>query len=96
MTNYDSSIVENMIRNYFTLKETDLTEYADLRMDLQTGLEKLREESYDTYKTLMGVFAFGNSIQIQAELDGITKMQVHRRLASGLWFVTLVMNGVFV
>lgn len=96
MMTYDSSLVENMIRHYFTLKETNLTEYADLQMDLQTGLNRLREEDHPTYKTLMGVFAFGNSIQMQAELDKITKMQVHRRLDSGLWFVTLVMNGVFV
>jgi len=95
MNHYTSDIVENMIRNYYTLQDTELTEYVSLQMDLNKGLDRLREEDYDTYKTIMGVFAFGNSIQAQAKLDNITKMQVHRRLSSGLWFVTLVMNGVF-
>lgn len=96
MTEYSPQFVENLVRNLYTLKDTDLTEYTDLLMDVERGLERLKAEDANTYKTLMGVFAFGNSIHGQAKLDNITKMQVHRRLDNGLWFITNIMNGVFV
>lgn len=95
MTEYKANVVENMIRNYFTLKETSLVEYADMKLDMEQGLRRLQEEDDSSYNTLMGVFALGNSIQAQAEKDKITKMQVHRRLNDGLTFITNIMNGVF-
>jgi hypothetical protein len=92
---YQSETVENMLRNYFVLVESDIVEYSDMKLDLQNALERLKQENPITYETMMGVFAMGNSIQGQAEKNKITKMQVHRRLDRGLHFVTNVMNGVF-
>ena len=92
---YTTELVENMLRGYMTLRENDLVEYADLKMDIDTGLKRLKEETPRTYNTLVGVFVFGNSIIMQAEQDNISKMQVHRRLDSGLQYVTNIMNGVF-
>lgn len=96
MTDYSPQIVENVIRNYWSIQDTGLVEAQDILMDVDRGLQRLKDEDPNVYSTVMGVFAFGNSIQGQAKLDNITKMQVHRRLSMGLEFVTNIMNGVFV
>ena len=41
MTEYKANVVENMIRNYFTLKETSLVEYADMKLDMEQGLRQI-------------------------------------------------------
>ena len=95
MEPYTTETVENMLRGYMLLRENDLVDYADIKMDIDMGLKRLKEEAPKTYGTLVGVLVFGNSILLQAKEDNISKMQVHRRLDSGLQYVTNIMNGVF-
>jgi hypothetical protein len=92
---YTTEQVENMLRGYMVLRENDMVDYADLKMDIDMGLKRLKEDTPNTYGTIVGVFVFGNSIIMQAKQDNISKMQVHRRLDSGLQYVTNIMNGVF-
>lgn len=90
---YETDIVENLLRNYYMLQSHTDTEYLEYKIDLEAGLKTLQEQSKKLYYTVVNVFICGNPIQEQALNDGVTTRQVARRLHDGLYLLTLFMNG---
>jgi hypothetical protein len=90
---YQTSIVENMLRNYYSLKEHTDPTFTDMYVDLITGLKELYRANKILYKTIINVFVLGYPIVKQAELDNITTRQVSYRLDDALSTLTSIMNG---
>lgn len=94
---YTNQIVEAGLREYQSLTGLLLTsgneETKALKLDLDAGLAKLQKQQKTLYKTLIGVFVLGNSIQEQAEQMSTSTRQVSRRLHDGVHMLTMIMNG---
>jgi hypothetical protein len=90
---YQNDIVENLLRNYYSLNTTDDLVLRDYKIDLDIALAKLKEYSGVLYLTIVNVFVNGMPIQEQAKLDDVSRMQVNRRLHDALHVLTMIMNG---
>jgi hypothetical protein len=90
---YQNDIVENLLRNYYSLNTTDDLLLRDYKIDLDIALAKLKEYSGVLYLTIVNVFVNGMPIQEQAKLDDVSRMQVNRRLHDALHVLTMIMNG---
>ena len=93
---YQSDIVENMLRNYYSLQSHDTPEFADMFVDLATGLKELKRHDSVLYYTIVSVFVNGMPIQDQALNDGVTPRMISYRLNDGLSTLTKLMNGELV
>lgn len=90
---YTSEIVENLLRNYYTLQQHPDSTFAFYKLDLENGLKSLKQQSEVLYFTIVNVFVNGMPIQDQAYNEGVSTRQVNRRLHDGLHALTLIMNG---
>lgn len=90
---YEIEIVENLLRNYYSLQSHPDSAYSFYKVDLEKGLKDLKKQSTTLYNTIVNVFISGMPIQDQAYNDGVTTRQVSRRLHDGLYLLTLLMNG---
>ena len=90
---YTSEMVENLLRNYYSLQSSAETEFAEYYIDIHASLMTMKKESKVLYSTIVNVFVNGVPIQQQAAKEGITSRQVSRRLHDGLDVLTMIMNG---
>jgi len=90
---YQSDIVENMLRNYYMLQFQESPDFADLFVDIAAGLRDLKKYNSVLYYTIVGVFVNGIPIQDQALNDGVTPRMISYRLTDGLSTLTKLMNG---
>lgn len=90
---YTTNIVENLLRNYYTLQQHPDSTFSFYKLDLENGLKALKQQSEVLYFTVVNVFVNGMPIQDQAYKDSVTTRQVNRRLHDGLHALTLIMNG---
>lgn len=92
---YTTEIVENLLRNYYSLQShTDAT-FSDYFVDLTNSLSVMKRESEVLYSTIVNVMVNGMPIQEKATIDGVTTRQVNYRLHDGLDLLTMIMNGEF-
>lgn len=90
---YKNDIVENLLRNYYSLQTHPDSTFSDYKVDLDQALAKLKNYSSVLYSTVVNVFVNGVPIQEQARTDEVSRMQVNRRLHDGLHMLTMIMNG---
>lgn len=90
---YKNDIVENLLRNYYSLQTHPDSTFSDYKVDLDQALAKLKNYSSVLYSTVVNVFVNGVPIQEQARIDEVSRMQVNRRLHDGLHMLTMIMNG---
>lgn len=90
---YQTSIVENLLRNYYSLQVHPDSAFSFYKLDLENGLKSLKRQNEVLYFTIVNVFVNGMPIQDQAEKDGVTTRQVNYRLHDALYALTLIMNG---
>ena len=98
MSKYTTQEVEGYLREYTLLKHaatynSDNENLIVDLLDLDSGLRKLQKMNANLYKTLVGVFVYGNPIQEQANIMDVSKRQINRRLDDGLHVLTMIMNG---
>ena len=93
--NYTEEIVENLLRNYYSLQAHTDSTFSPYKVDLDKSLERLKSESVTLYNTIVNVFINSKPITAQATDDGVTNRQVTRRLHDGLYMLTLIMNGEY-
>lgn len=91
---YQKSIVENILRNYYALKEHHDPEFANMYVDVAEGMRILRKKNLTFYDTLVNVFILGNTIVLEAERENATTRQISYRLDIALDMLTDIMNGV--
>jgi len=92
---YEADIVENLLRYYHSLPTSPESTFCDYKVDIDIALPKLKQHSIPLHDALVGVFTNGVPIQEQADIDGVSRMQIHRRLYDGLHLMTMIMNGEF-
>jgi hypothetical protein len=90
---YQTSIVENMLRNYYSLQDHTDTEFTDMYVDLMMGLKALFKQNKTLYDTIVNVFVLGYPIVQYVKMSGTSKRQVHYNLDRGLTLLTNIMNG---
>lgn len=91
---YTKQMVEECMRNYTLLSRVSTNkELLVVKMDLDTAVKKLEHHSKNLHDTLIGVFFYGNPIQVQAKKMSVSKRQIMRRLDDGLHMLTMIMNG---
>jgi len=93
---YTTSIVENLLRNYYSLQQHPDSTFSFYYLDLVDGLKELYKQNAVLYYTLVNVFISGMPIQDQAYNDGVTTRMINYRLNEGLEMLTNLMNGVTV
>ena len=90
---YTTEIVENLLRNYYSLQQHPDSTFSDYYVDLTSGLNTMKQNSEILYSTIVNVFVNGMPIQEKAKMDGVTTRQVNYRLHDGLDLLTIIMNG---
>jgi hypothetical protein len=94
---YQKQEIEAYLREYTTLQVCVVYGYDDdlsvAKIDLDNAIRKLQKSSPNLYKTIMGVFVYGNPIQEQAKQMDVSKRQISRRLDDGVHMLTMIMNG---
>ena len=94
---YTKQEIEVYLREYTTLQTVIAyngnEDLAVIKLDLDNSIRKLHSTNTNLYKTLVGVFVCGNSIQKQAKEMKVSKRQINRRLDDALHLLTLIMNG---
>lgn len=90
---YQSSVVENLLRNYYSLQQHPDSTFSSYYMDVTYGLKELLRKNHVLYLTIVDVFVNGMPIQEQAEKMGVTTRQVNYRLNDALALLTSIMNG---
>ena len=90
---YTTSIVENLLRNYYTLQQHPDSTFSFYKMDLENSLKALKRQNEVLYFTIVNVFVNGMPIQDQAYKDSVTTRQVNYRLHDALDALTKIMNG---
>ena len=90
---YKNSIVENLLRAYYTLQQHPDSTFTVYKLDLELALRKMKQHNNVLYSTVVNVFVNGVPIQEQAATDSVTTRQVNRRLHDGLHLLTMIMNG---
>lgn len=93
---YTTNIVENLLRNYYSLQQHPDSAFSFYYLDLVDGLKELYKQNAVLYYTLVNVFISGMPIQDQAYNDGVTTRMINYRLNEGLEMLTNLMNGVTV
>jgi hypothetical protein len=93
---YTKTVVENLLRNYYSLQQHPDSTFSFYYLDLVYGLKELYKQNSVLYYTLVNVFISGMPIQDQAYNDGVTTRMVNYRLNDGLEALTNLMNGVTV
>lgn len=93
---YTKTVVENLLRNYYSLQQHPDSTFSFYYLDLVDGLKELYKQNSVLYYTLVNVFVSGMPIQDQAYNDGVTTRMVNYRLNDGLEILTSLMNGVTV
>jgi hypothetical protein len=93
---YTISIVENLLRNYYSLQAHPDSTFSFYKVDIETALKRLQRENYTLYSTIVNVFINGNPITEQALDEDVSIRQVSRRLHDGLYALTFIMNGEIV
>lgn len=93
---YTTNIVENLLRNYYSLQQHPDSTFSFYYLDLVDGLKELYKQNAVLYYTLVNVFISGMPIQDQAYNDGVTTRMINYRLNEGLEILTNLMNGVTV
>lgn len=93
---YTTNIVENLLRNYYSLQQHPDSTFSFYYLDLVDGLKELYKQNAVLYYTLVNVFISGMPIQDQAYNDGVTTRMINYRLNEGLEMLTNLMNGVTV
>lgn len=91
---YETTIVENLLRNYYSLQRHPDSTFSDYYVDISNGLKSLKKQNIILYSTIVSVFVNGMPIQDRAFDDGVTTRQVNYRLHDGLELLTNIMNGV--
>ena len=90
---YTNSIVENLLRAYYSLQQHPDSTFSEYKIDLEAALRTMKKNNRSLYSTVVNVFVNGVPIQEQAENDSVTTRQVNRRLHDGLHLLTMIMNG---
>lgn len=90
---YQSEIVENLLRNYYSLQQHPDSTFSVYYIDLTYGLKELLARNNVLYLTIVDVFVNGMPIQEQADKMGVTTRQVSYRLNDALELLTNIMNG---
>jgi hypothetical protein len=90
---YEKEIVENLLRNYYSLQRHPDSTFSHYYLDIAYGLKELKKQSEVLYFTIVNVFVNGMPIQDQALNDGVTTRMVNYRLNDGLEALTNIMNG---
>lgn len=90
---YTTEIVENLLRNYYSLQQHPDSTFSFYYIDLTNSLEVLKRNSPVLHSTIINIFVNGMPIQEKAKRDGVSRMQVNRRLYDGLDVLTMIMNG---
>lgn len=94
---YKKQETEAYLREYTTLQACVTYGYDEdlsiAKMDLDKAIRKLQITSPNLYKTIIGVFVYGNPIQEQAKQMDVSKRQINRRLDDGVHMLTMIMNG---
>ena len=90
---YTNNVVENLLRNYYTLQDHPDSTFSFYKIDLELGLKKLKQTSPVLYSTIVGVFIDAAPIQEQAKVDKVTTRQTNRRLHDATHLLTMIMNG---
>jgi hypothetical protein len=94
---YQKQEIEAYLREYTTLQVCVVYGYDEdlsvAKIDLDNAIRKLQKSSPNLYKTIMGVFVYGNPIQEQAKQMDVSKRQISRRLDDGVHMLTMIMNG---
>lgn len=90
---YTTEIVENLLRNYYSLQQHPDSTFSFYFLDLNNGLKVLKRNSPVLHSTIVSVFVNGMPIQEKAAVDDVSRMQVNRRLYDGLDVLTMIMNG---
>lgn len=93
---YTTNIVENLLRNYYSLQQHPDSTFSFYYLDLVDGLKELYKQNAVLYYTLVNVLISGMPIQDQAYNDGVTTRMINYRLNEGLEMLTNLMNGVTV
>jgi hypothetical protein len=93
---YTSDIVENLLRNYYSLQSHPDSTFSYYKLDIDNGLDALHKKNKVLYSTIVNVFMNGISIQDQAIKNGITSRWVSYRLNEALNMLTDIMNGELV
>lgn len=95
--NYTKQMVEAFLRDYSLLQHAVAyngdDDLMNAKIDLDRGIRKLQNTSINLHRTIIGVFVYGNPIQEQAKLMGVSKRQINRRLDDALHMLTRIMNG---
>jgi len=92
---YTMEIVENILRNYYSLQSHPDSTFSFYKVDLEAGLKKLKQENVTLYNTIVNVFVNGTPITDYAEEANVSTRQVTRRLHDALYALTLIMNGEY-
>ena len=90
---YQNDLVENLLRNYYSLSAHDDMLFSDYKVDIEAGLRKLHDDSSSLYFTVISVFVNGTPIQEQAKKERVSTRQINRKLHDGLHMLTMIMNG---
>ena len=90
---YTKEMVENLLRNYYSLQQHPDSTFSFYYLDLVDGLKNLHQQHEVLYFTLVNVFVSGMPIQDQALNEGVTTRMVNYRLNEGLDILTNIMNG---
>lgn len=92
---YTTEIVENLLRNYYSLQSHPDSTFSFYYVDLTNGLKVMKRESEVLYSTIVNIMVNGMPIQEKAAIDDVTTRQVNYRLHDGLDLLTMIMNGEF-
>lgn len=94
---YQKQEIEAYLREYTTLQVCVVYGYDEdlsvAKVDLDNAIRKLQKSSPNLYKTIIGVFVYGNPIQEQATQMDVSKRQISRRLDDGVHMLAMIMNG---
>jgi hypothetical protein len=92
---YEKEIVENLLRNYYSLQQHPDSTFSDYYLDIVYALKELQKQNSVLYYTIVNVFVNGMPIQDQALNDGVSTRMINYRLNDALDALTNIMNGEF-
>jgi hypothetical protein len=87
---YDEFLVEELLRNYYSLSDMD---FSDMRMDVEAGLKALKKYNTTLFDTIFNVLINSMPIQQVAVMHDVSTRQVNRRVHDALYALTIIMNG---
>lgn len=96
MAEYTTSVVENLLRNYYTLQSHPDSTFSHYYVDINRGLKELAEQNPSLHSVIVNVLVNSTPIQQAALEAGVTTRQINYRLHDGLDLLTMIMNGEYV